>query len=152
MALERIRSTSPTNDPANWTSASSLQTAAPGTPTLPNSQRLGPASTTGDDLIIFPVERLSPDDDGYEDFLEIRYQLPREGYGATMTIFDAGGIPVKRLVRQELIGTEGMLRWDGDSDRGGRVRPGIYVLFMEVYSPDGEVKNIKRTVSVVRRF
>ncbi|MCC6280871.1 MAG: lamin tail domain-containing protein [Saprospiraceae bacterium] len=153
VALERIRTASATNDPANWTSASPLLTGAPGTPTLPNSQRLGPVAPVADDeLILLPVERLSPDDDGYEDFLEIYYQLPQEGYGATLTIFDSGGIPVKRLVRQELIGTEGTLRWDGDADDGGRVRPGIYVLFLEVFSPTGDVKNIKRSVSVVRRF
>ncbi len=152
VALERIRSTAPTNDPANWTSASPLLTGAPGTPTLPNSQRLGPLDVVGDDLIILPVERLSPDDDGYEDFLEIQYKLHVEGYGATMTIFDSGGTPIKRLIRQELIGTEGNLRWDGDLDDGSRARPGIYVLFMEIYSPSGAVKNVKRSVSVVRRF
>jgi len=152
VALERIRSGSPTNDPANWTSASPLLTGAPGTPTLPNSQRLAPLPDTGDDLIFLPVERVSPDDDGYEDFLEIQYKLPVEGYGATMTIFDSGGVPVKRLIRQELIGTEGALRWDGDFDDGTRARPGIYILFLEIYSPSGAVKNIKRSVSVVRRF
>ncbi len=152
VALERIRSGSPTNDPANWTSASPLLTGAPGTPTLPNSQRLDPLDVSGDDLIILPMERLSPDDDGYEDFLEIQYKLPMEGYGATMTIFDSGGVPVKRLIRQELIGTEGALRWDGDFDDGTRARPGIYILFLEIYSPTGAVKNIKRSVSVVRRF
>lgn len=152
VALERIRSGAPTNDPANWTSASPLLTGAPGTPTLPNSQRLAPLDAVGDDLIILPVERLSPDDDGYEDFLEIQYKLPMEGYGATMTIFDSGGVPVKRLIRQELIGTEGALRWDGDFDDGTRARPGIYILFLEIYSPSGVVKNIKRSVSVVRRF
>ena len=152
VALERIRSGSPTNDPANWTSASPLLTGAPGTPTLSNSQRLAPLDVSGDDLIILPMERLSPDDDGYEDFLEIQYKLPMEGYGATMTIFDSGGVPVKRLIRQELIGTEGALRWDGDFDDGTRARPGIYILFLEIYSPTGAVKNIKRSVSVVRRF
>ncbi len=152
VALERIRSGAPTNDPANWTSASPLLTGAPGTPTLPNSQRLAPLDAVGDDLIILPVERLSPDDDGYEDFLEIQYKLPLEGYAATMTIFDSGGVPVKRLIRQELIGTEGALRWDGDFDDGTRARPGIYILFLEIYSPSGVVKNIKRSVSVVRRF
>ncbi len=151
VALERIRSASPTNDPANWTSASPVLTGAPGTPTLPNSQRLATASPD-EDLITLPVERLSPDDDAYEDFLEIQYKLPVEGYGATITIFDAGGIPIKRLLRQELIGTEGSLRWDGDSDDGDRARPGIYVLFLELFSPTGAVKNIKRSISVVQRF
>lgn len=152
VALERIRTGSGTNDPANWTSASPLLTGAPGTPTLPNSQRLAPAALTGDDLIYLPSSRLSPDDDGYEDFLDIRFRLPVEGYGATMTIFDAGGVPIKHLLRQELIGTEGSLRWDGESDDGDRMRPGIYILFLEIYSPTGDVKNVKRSISVVQRF
>lgn len=152
VALERIREGGLTNDRANWTSASPVVTGAPGTPTLPNSQRLGPAGASADDLITLPADRLSPDDDAFEDFLEIQYNLPQEGYGATMSIFDASGIPIRRLVRQELIGTEGNLRWDGESDDGLRVRPGIYVLFLEIFSPSGEVKNFKRSVSVVRQF
>lgn len=152
VALERIREGGLTNDPANWTSAAPVKTGAPGTPTLPNSQRLGPAGPAADDLITLPGERLSPDDDGYEDFLEIQYHLPQEGYAATMSIFDASGIPVRRLLRQELIGTEGNLRWDGDGDDGLRVRPGIYVLFLEIFSPEGVVKNFKRSITVVRQF
>lgn len=152
VALERIRESGATNDRANWTSASPLLTGAAGSPTLPNSQRLGAAPATGDDLVSLLSERISPDDDGYEDFLEISYQLPVEGYEANITVFDAGGLPVRKLLKYNLIGTEGTLRWDGESDEGIRVRPGIYVLFMEIFGPSGEVKNFKRSISVVRRF
>lgn len=152
VALERIRESGSTNDRVNWTSASPIVTGAPGTPTLPNSQRLGSAGPSADDLITLPSERLSPDDDAYEDFLEIQYNLPQDGYAATMTVFDASGIPVRRLVRQDLIGTEGSLRWDGESDKGERVRPGVYILFLEIFSPSGDVKNFKRSISVVRKF
>lgn len=153
VALERIRTSGPTNDRANWTSAARNLTGAPGSPTLPNSQQLDSQPPTADDgLIQLSAERLSPDSDGFEDFLDIRYTLPREGYAATMTIFDSEGVPLRRLARQQLIGTEGSLRWDGDLDDGTMARPGIYVLFLEIFSPTGEVRREKRAVAVVGRF
>lgn len=154
MALERIRASGPTNDPANWTSAAPNLTGAPGSPTLPNSQRLDDLRTAADDGLIElpPPARLSPDNDGTEDFLDIRYTLPREGYAATMTIFDSEGVPLRRLARQQLIGTEGALRWDGDLDDGTKARPGIYVLFLEIFSPTGDVRREKRAVAVVSKW
>lgn len=148
VALERIRVESPTNNAGNWTSAASNVTGAPGTPTLPNSQR---ASTTNsaDGLISIDPPRLSPDDDGREDFLDIQYRLPESGYAATITIFDSDGIPMKKLARQELLGTEGSLRWDGDFDNGSKARPGIYIVFVELFSPDGVVNTLKKVCAVV---
>ena len=151
VALERIDTETSTNLPSNWTSASPVKAGAPGTPTLPNSQRLNPEST-GNDLIQLATERLSPDDDGFEDFLDIRYTLPQTGFAATVTIFDSEGIPVKRIVRQELIGTEGALRWDGDLDDSTRAKPGIYVLFIELYAPAGAAERVKKAVAVVGKF
>lgn len=151
VALERIDPDGFTNSPANWTSASPIVTGKPGTPTLPNSQRLYPPPPA-DELIRLTTERLSPDDDGFEDFLDIRYDLPQSGFAATVTVFDSDGIPVKRLVRQELIGTEGALRWDGDMDDGSRAKPGIYVLFLELYGPSGETKRIKKAFALVGKF
>jgi hypothetical protein len=151
VALERIRLESPTNVASNWTSASALLTGAPGTPTLPNSQSRSTAEPE-DELVQIPVARISPDGDNREDFLDILYNLPMEGYFATMTVFDSDGNPVKRLVRQALIGTEGTLRWDGDTDRGEKARPGIHVLFLEIFGPSGEVRRIKKTFAVLGSF
>jgi hypothetical protein len=153
VALERIRTDGPTQDASNWTSASSLKTGAPGSPTLPNTQsRMERAPSA--ELISIPVARLSPDGDGYEDFLEIYYALPQEGYAASLSIFDADGNLVKQLVRQQLIGIEGVVRWDGDTDAGEGVktRPGIHVLYFEIFGPNGDVQRIKKAVAVVGRF
>jgi hypothetical protein len=150
VALERIRTNGPTNDPANWTSASSLKTGAPGTPTLPNAQGLN-ATNPADKLIELNPARLSPDDDGYEDFLDIRYTLPRAGYAAAVGIFDADGNSIQYLVRQALIGTEGALRWDGDAADGSKARPGIYLLFLEIFSPDGATMSLKKTFVLVAK-
>lgn len=152
VALERIDPEVATNAAANWTSAAPNITGAPGTPTLPNSQQRNTAAVTGQDLIQLPVGRLSPDNDNKEDFLEILYQVPDPGFAATIRIYDSEGIPVRRLVRQELIGTEGFLRWDGDTDDGSLARPGIYILAVELFAPDGQVKRIKKAFALVTEF
>lgn len=151
VALERIRTDGPTQSAANWTSASPLKTGAAGTPTLPNSQSRT-AVSVADDLISIPVARLSPDGDAREDFLEIFYLLPKEGYAATLSVFDADGNLVRNLVRQQLVGTEGTFRWDGDTDEGSKARPGIHIVFLEIFSPDGEVMRVKKAVAVVGQF
>ena len=153
VALERIRTDGPTQDASNWTSASSLKTGAPGTPTLPNTQSRAERAPSSE-LISIPVARLSPDGDGYEDFLEIYYTLPQQGYAASLSIYDADGNLVKQLVRQQLIGVEGVVRWDGDTDAGEGVktRPGIHVLYFEIFGPNGDVQRVKKAVAVVGRF
>ncbi len=152
VALERISPDQPTNLAANWTSAARPTTGGgAGTPTQPNSQRLANVDPSGD-LVTLAVDRLSPDNDGLEDFLDIRYALPDAGFVATTTIFDSDGVPIKRLVRQQLIGSQGALRWDGDTDDGQRVRPGIYILYIELFSPSGETKRVKKPFALVARF
>jgi len=151
VSLERIRTDAPTNDPANWTSAAQ-RPQGNGSPTLPNSQQAGTQQPGSGKLIRLEPARLSPDGDGYEDYLDIKYALPAAGYSATVTIFDSEGIPIKRIVRQQLIGATGSLRWDGDMDDGSLVRPGIYILFAEVYAPSGEVQQEKQVFALVRNF
>ena len=149
VALERLSTELSAGQDDNWASASPLITGEPGTPTLPNSQGLRPKNSS--DLINLPVARLSPDNDGYEDFLEIQYQLPRPGYAASIRIFDGDGLPVRYIVRSQLTGTEGILRWDGETDEGSRARPGIYILWMEIFHPDGQVEQVKKSFALVER-
>lgn len=150
VSLERIRPDGPTNEASNWTSAARTGSGA-GTPTRINSQ-FQHSANSGDALVTLSSERLSPDGDGWEDFLDIQYAVPDPGYVATVTIFDSGGAPVKRLFRQSLIGTKGALRWDGDLDDGTIARPGIYVLYLELFSPQGDLNRIKKPIAVVQRF
>lgn len=146
VSLERIRPEGPTNSGWNWTSA-----ANQGTPTRVNGQR-GQATPIAGDLITLLSARISPDGDSYEDFLDIVYQLPTSGYAATMTIYDAEGTVVKKVLRQELAGASGAIRWDGDTDNGSLARPGIHILYMEIFNANGEVQEVKIPFAVVGRF
>lgn len=146
VSLERIRPEGPTNSGWNWTSA-----ANQGTPTRVNGQR-GQGTPIAGDLITLSAARVSPDGDGYEDYLDIVYQLPASGYAATMTIYDAEGTVVKKVLRQELAGATGAIRWDGDTDSGSLARPGIHILYMEIFEATGQVQEVKIPFAVVTRF
>lgn len=102
--------------------------------------------------MVLSSARFSPDGDGYEDYLDIHYNLEASGMAASVGIYDSGGMPVKRLARQELAGRSGWLRWDGDSDRGECLPPGIYVVVVEMFGPDGAVRRSKRAVALVKRL
>lgn len=143
VSIERIRFDAPTNNGNNWTSA-----AKNGTPTLPNSQASG-VSPIQNDIITLQPARISPDGDGREDYLDIIWNLEQPGYTATITIYDSEGVPVKRILKQELAGTSGALRWDGDTEEGGRARPGIHILFMEIFNASGDVKRVKVPFAVI---
>ena len=152
VALERIRVDGPTNVAYNWTSASRLVTGAPGTPTLPNSQAELPLVPGQDDRIRLLTKRLSPDGDGFEDFLEIAYELPSTGYSGEAIIYESGGQAIKHLQRQVLLGSSGALRWDGDTDEGVLARPGIYILYFELFDEQGNTEQIKKTFALVQQF
>jgi hypothetical protein len=151
VSLERIRPEEPTNESGNWTSAAGLAGGPAGSPTRPNSQRQR-ISAPDEQFLALLRDRLSPDGDGYEDFLEMQYRLPGSGFAATVVVYDAAGAPVRRIVRQALTGAEGILRWEGEGEDGQRVRPGVYVVYAEFFEPAGRVYRVKRPVAVVSRF
>ncbi|TNE59648.1 MAG: hypothetical protein EP344_08400 [Bacteroidetes bacterium] len=151
VSLERIQDAEPTNLASNWTSAA-RSADGNGTPTWPNSQILPQASGNMKEWVQMDPARVSPDGDGFEDLLHIRYELPGPGYAATFTIFSSEGYLVKKLVRNELVGTTGVVRWEGDLEDGTVARPGIYVLLAEAFSPNGDVLQKKESFAVVRRF
>jgi hypothetical protein len=151
VSLERLSMDHPADEPVNWTSAAQQLSGLPGTPTQPNSQALHPGAASHQ-VLFLPVNRLSPDGDGREDFLEMHYRMPASGYAASLTVYDSGGLPVKRLLRHSLAGVEGFVRWDGDDDAGAIVRPGIYVLYFEFFSPENTVQRLRKSVAVVGTF
>jgi lamin tail-like protein/Big-like domain-containing protein len=149
VSLERISPDAPTQERSNWHSAA--EAAGFATPTYQNSQFIGSPSTA-EDFIDIPEAKLSPDGDGYQDFLVINYKMDGPGYTARVNIFDAQGRLVKRLVNGELLAAEGFFRWDGDTDEATKARLGIYVIWIQLFNPGGTVREFKKTCVVAGKL
>jgi hypothetical protein len=143
VSLERLRQKSVAQDANNWYSAAQSENFA--TPTRPNSQQQETLPQAGDQAFSVVNTTFSPDGDSFEDFLELQYVTERPGFLARIRIFDAQGRAVKTLRQVELLAGSGTIRWDGSNDEGRRARAGIYVLFVELFNPDGEAREEKLT-------
>ena len=148
VALERINFNKSTQDPGNWTSAAS--TVDYGTPGVINSEYHSEGQADG--LFELENEVFSPDNDGFEDILIINYRMEAPGYSGTMRIFDSHGRLVKMLMNNELLPVEGSATWDGVLDNGVKARIGPYILFIEVFNLDGNVKTVKLPLIVAGRL
>ena len=149
VSLERVDADAPTNSPGNWHSAAG--TVGFATPTDENSQFL-PVQAAGSNVINLVQKRFSPDGDGFEDLLLLEVETDRPGYLASIEIFDANGRLTRRLLRNELLPTEGVFKWDGTHEDGRRARIGIYVLWIELVNPDGTVERWKESFVVAGKL
>jgi hypothetical protein len=131
-SLERINALDPSQLSDNWhTAAESFEF---GTPGRINSQFL-PVVSSGEFTITNKV--FSPDNDGYEDVLQIRYKMSENDFLATITIYDEHGRLIRKLKENEYLATEGLFTWDGVNDSGNKASIGQYILFFEAFRPDG---------------
>jgi len=148
VSLERISLQKTTNDCTNWTSAASSVGFA--TPGLPNSQTESETQLT--DEIIPEPKVFSPNGDGYNDELKIKFSLSKPGYIANVLIFDAIGRQVKHLVKNQSLAQEGSWVWNGKNDDEQRMNIGIYVILVEIFNQEGQVKKIKKTCTLTGRM
>lgn len=131
-SLERIDPNGKSNDKNNWHTASSVSGYA--TPGKINSQLM-----YGEDLgeITLTNSIFSPDNDGFEDVLQINYQMINAGKLASISIYDDKGRVIKKLVTSEIIGNEGTFNWDGVTENNQKASIGAYVLLFEAFDTNG---------------
>lgn len=148
VSLERIAFNRPSNETQNWKSASSLVGFA--TPGYLNSNAKAEPALSEESIKIEP-EIFIPVM-GQPDFTQIHYKFDHGGYIANIKIFDEQGHLIKRIANNEVLGTEGILRWDGDRDDGNKARIGYYMIWFEVFDVTGEVKTFRKRVVIATRF
>lgn len=131
-SLERIDPDGPSNDANNWHTAA--EQVGFGTPTVKNSQYY-PAIQNGE--FLFTSNTISPDNDGFEDVLQINYQMVEPGLIADFTIYDDRGREIAKVLESELLGIEGTFVWDGVRSDNTKASIGVYVAVFEAWSLDG---------------
>ncbi len=147
VSLERI-SNSPAASSHNWRSASSaVGFASPG---YVNSNNIETPSSQLEELIVEP-EIFNPLS-SQSNFALVHYRFNQGGYVANAKIYDSQGRPIKQIANNDLLGTQGFYRWDGDCDNGSKAGIGYYMILFEVFDEQGSVRNYLRRVAIASSF
>lgn len=92
----------------------------------------------------------SPNGDGFEDSLLIRFQLPEKGGGLTIKVFNLAGKPIKTLLDKRMTDQiQGQVYWNGAGDRGEVVPAGVYAVLLD-YKTKRERVRTKLPVVLIR--
>lgn len=143
VSLERVDPKKPAYLSTNWQSASAVSGYA--TPGYANSQ--GNSATSTDEITIYP-EAFTPDGDGVDEVATFRYSQTSSGKRADLLIYDIGGRLVKTLLKNQVMGTAGILEWDGTDDQGKLVRMGYYLVLIKTLDANGTITTYKKRIVV----
>ncbi|MGE0587017.1 MAG: lamin tail domain-containing protein [Cyclobacteriaceae bacterium] len=147
ISLERISTELSTQDDANWTSASSVSGFA--TPGFQNSSFRTPGQTDIGDIKVDP-EIFSPNS-GFSEFTQIHFNLDNTGYTSNVKIFDQQGRLIRTIANNQILGTTGSFRWEGEQEDGTRARAGYYLVWFEIFDSSGNVKTFRKRVIIASR-
>jgi hypothetical protein len=145
ISLERISYQTPTQKSSNWFSASNLSGNA--TPGRINSQ-FQKQENEAERYFSSGQMTISPDSDGFEDYVSINYQLPFSDFVATMQIYDQEGRFINTIINNELIGREGFVKWDGTDFNNQKTTIGKYIILITAFSLEGK-KVLKEKIPVI---
>lgn len=146
VSLERVRLEGPSTA-SNFYSAASTVFATPG---YRNSQ--AQEGLQAQRVFEISPRVFSPNGDGYEDFATINYRTDRTGFVANITVFDAEGREVRKLVRNELLAADGFFRWDGLRNDGTKAAIGYYLFYIELFGLNGDKSEYKERVVLAERL
>jgi hypothetical protein len=148
ISLERINPKLNSNDESNWSSSTNTLGA---TPTEQNS--IFTDNLNAESNISVSPNPFSPDNDGFEDFTIINYNLTQATSEVRIKIFDSKGRLERTLLNNQPSGSSGSVIFDGKDDSGEALRIGIYIIFLEAINEgSGVVENMKTVVVVARRL
>ncbi len=139
VALERKDPDKDSQNADNWTSAAS--SAGFGTPGLENSQYLSEETETDSEEIDDPIYQPTGT-------FQIPYRLNQSGYMARGWIFDLSGRKVALIADNTLLGTQGYLEWNGKGRDGSPLNTGIYIIYLELWHPGGNVIRKKQVLLI----
>jgi hypothetical protein len=148
VSLERIDRTASSTSPANWHSAASTEGFA--TPGRKNSQEK--LTTTSNAIFEVTPTIFSPDGDGWQDYCQLSYTTRQNGQMASITIVDASGRIIKRLVPQALLSSSGYFIWNGTDEKGQLCLPGNYLFIVELFDLNGNTSKRRLPVVVTYSF
>jgi hypothetical protein len=140
ISLERLNPKLSAHEATTWHSAS--EGCGFATPGYRNSEFL-PMLPGDREVEVFP-QVFTPDGDGKDDLLIISINLNDPDYLANITVFDAKGNLVKSLANNRLLSAPDFVIWDGNDGKSQKCPAGIYIIYIELFSPDGSCTRMKK--------
>ena len=99
--------------------------------------------------IFFTSKTVSPNNDFYEDFLEINYQFNDADYYINITIYNDKGTLINRLIRNQRAGSTGIIEWNTLHENGKKATAGHYIMIAEIYNNKGQKERFKKAFVIV---
>lgn len=148
ISLERLDYERSSTDETNWHSAA--QSVGFATPGLENSQYV--TSVDFSENVVLEPQTFSPDNDGFDDVLNINYTFEEPGAVANIEIVDTEGRPVYTVTQNEVLATQGTITWNGVTDNGLKARSGMYVVYFEIFDEKGNTQHFKKVCVLALKF
>src|SRR5690606_1744359 len=145
VSLERVYSSSKQSN-SLWMSASASSGYA--TPARRISQDIGIMTNQSEYELQFKT--VSPNMDGYEDYLVLQLKCQKPGALCTLSVFNELGSRILKIMNNKLIGEEETLVWTATDEQGMALESGVYLLFIELHYPDGEIERERMAFAVVK--
>jgi len=127
-----------------WQSAASTSGFA--TPGYENS-RFNMMPHDSLNLMVQPIP-FTPNNDGIDDYLNIKFAEKEWGSVANIAIFDMQGVLLKTICNHIILGSYNQFTWDGSDESGKIMERGIYILYIELYALNGS-KQVEKKVVVI---
>jgi hypothetical protein len=103
-------------------------------------------------LLDVSPEVFSPDNDGYNDLLEITLTTGGNDWVIGLVITDLQGNKIRVLANNHLVGPTVSYTWDGEGENGAMQAMGFYVIHARGYNPTtGEQWIRRKAVGLVYR-
>ncbi|MGV3509472.1 MAG: lamin tail domain-containing protein [Sphingobacteriaceae bacterium] len=149
ISLERSDFNRPANDNGNFRSAAASVGYA--TPGYKNSQAVEENEIELSEVALLS-KTFSPDNDGFEDALQINYSFKDAGMVANATIYNDKGILIKRLVKNTTLAANGTFVWDGMNENEQMSPIGVYIIYLEAFNLKGESKKYRKAFVLAAKF
>lgn len=147
-SLEKIDPKGISNTANNWhTAAESVNFGTPGRINSQSSE----VFLNGD--FDFTNTTISPDNDGFEDVLNVHYKMIKPGMIGSFKIYDDRGRLIKTIFKNELLGPEGIFTWNGLTDESFKATVGVYIACFEAFDVEkGTIVNKRKAFAVAGKF
>jgi len=145
-SLERLNPLLGSNVRSNWNTSVVSEGGSPG-----KQNSIYSENTSRESKVVISPNPFSPDNDGFEDYTIINFDLSQPLAQVRIKVFDSQGRLVRNITENRLASTKNSVIFDGLDDNGRPLRIGIYILLIEAVAESSDNVDVIKTPIVVAR-